>query len=91
MCEYDDDVITLSDEDGNEVPFQIIDTIELADEVFALLSPLDDEEDDTLLIFRILEDEDGQQFEQMDDEDIVQYVLDVYRSSDEDYEFCDAE
>lgn len=91
MCEHEEDVILLSDEEGNEVPFQIIDTLELADEVFAILAPLEEDEDEGILIFRILEDEDGQQFEQMDDEDIVQRVLDVYRSSDEDYEFCDAE
>ena len=90
MSEYEEEVLLLTDEDGNEVPFQIVDTLELADELFAILSPVD-EEDDEILIFRILEDEEGQQFEQMDDEDIVQRVLDVYRSSDEDYEFCDAE
>lgn len=91
MCDCEDDVLLLTDENGEDIPFQILDTLELEDDTYALLAPLGDEEDDGVLIFRIIDDDEGQQYEQVEDERLMQRVFDLFRSSDEDYEFCDAE
>lgn len=89
MC--DDDILLLTDEDGEDIPFQIIDTLELHGDNYAIMMPLDDDEDESIFIFRITEDDEGPQYEQIEDEDLLQRVFDVYQSSSEDYEFCDAE
>ena len=86
----DDELIYLTDDTGSETPFEIVDTLELNGRVYALLAPADDA-DGGVLIFEIIEDDGEETFDQVEDEDLIQRVFDVYRSSDEDYEFCDAE
>ena len=90
--DYLDDgrIILLTDEEGDDLPFQLLDAIELGGVTYAVTAPLDDE-DDEILIFRIVETDEGETYEMEEDDDVLQRVFDVFRSSDEDYEFCDAE
>ncbi|MBP3637186.1 MAG: DUF1292 domain-containing protein [Clostridia bacterium] len=91
MSQFEDDVILLTDDTGEDIPFEIIDTLELDGSTYALLAPLDEDDDDGVLVFQIIEKDEGIQYESVDDEHLMQRVFDVFRSSDEDYEFCDAE
>ena len=91
MSQFEDDVILLTDDTGEDIPFEIIDTLELDGSTYALLAPLDEDDDDGVLVFQIIENDEGVQYEAVDDENLMQRVFDVFRSSDEDYEFCDAE
>lgn len=91
MSQFEDDVILLTDDTGEDIPFEIIDTLELDGSTYALLAPLDEDDDDGVLVFQVIEDDQGVQYEPVDDENLMQRVFDVFRSSDEDYEFCDAE
>lgn len=91
MSLFEDDVILLTDDTGEDIPFEIIDTLELDGSTYVLLAPLDEDDDDGVLVFQIIEDDQGVQYEPVDDENLMQRVFDVFRSSDEDYEFCDAE
>lgn len=56
-----DEVVVLTDDEGNEFEFQIIDVLEVEGNRYAVLFPLDDEEadDDEALIMRLETDEDG--------------------------------
>ena len=89
-CLDDGRIILLTDEEGDDLPFQLLDAIELGGVTYAVTAPLDDE-DDEILIFRIIETDEGETYEMEEDDDVLQRVFDVFRSSDEDYEFCDAE
>lgn len=91
MSQFEDDVILLTDDTGEDIPFEIIDTLDLDGSTYALLAPLDEDDDDGVLVFQIIENDEGVQYEPVDDENLMQRVFDVFRSSDEDYEFCDAE
>ena len=91
MSQFEDDVVLLTDDTGEDIPFEIIDTLELDGSTYALLAPLDEDDDDGVLVFQIIENDEGVQYESVDDEHLMQRVFDVFRSSDEDYEFCDAE
>ena len=91
MSQFEDDVILLTDDTGEDIPFEIIDTLELDGSTYALLAPLDEDDDDGVLVFQIIENDEGVQYEAVDNENLMQRVFDVFRSSDEDYEFCDAE
>ena len=91
MSQFEDDVILLTDDTGEDIPFEIIDTLDLDGSTYALLAPLDEDDDDGVLVFQIIEKDEGIQYESVDDEHLMQRVFDVFRSSDEDYEFCDAE
>lgn len=85
----DNDIILLTDEDGRDIPYQLLDEIDLDGSRYAVLAALDDEIDEEgILIFRITEEDE---YEPVEDEHLQQKVFDVFVSSDEDYEFCDAE
>lgn len=85
----EDDIMLLTDADGQVVPCQLLDEIDLDGSRFAVLADLSDEDDkEGILIFRIT---DKDEYEPVEDENLQQKVFDVFVSSDEDYEFCDAE
>jgi len=55
-----DEIIVLTDEEGTEFEFQIIDVLEVEGKRYAVLFPLDeDAEDDEALIMRLEQDENG--------------------------------
>lgn len=55
-----DEIIVLTDEEGTEYEFQIIDVLEVEGKRYAVLFPLDeDAEDDEALIMRLEQDENG--------------------------------
>jgi len=59
----DTEIITLQDEDGNEVDFEVIDSIEVDYTQYVLLAPVDPEEgeENAAYLFRVDEDENGDQ------------------------------
>lgn len=82
-------MILLTDEDRQDIPYQLLDEIDLDGARYAVLASLDDESDEeSILIFRITQEDE---YEPVEDENLQQKVFDVFVSSDEDYEFCDAE
>ena len=54
-------VITLFDEEGNEIPFEHLDTLEMNSKTYIVLLEVlpDGKENDEVVIFRIEEDEEG--------------------------------
>jgi len=99
QCNHADqeNVLLLTDDDGNDIPFALLDEIELDDKRYAVLAPLEEDEDEDdedggVLIFRVEDNTDGtESFADVEDERELQRVFDVFRIDDEDYEFCDAE
>lgn len=59
--EDEDEIITLTDEDGVEHEFVVVDVIEVSDKEYAILLPLDadDEEEAEAVILRLEKDSDG--------------------------------
>lgn len=97
QCNHDEqeNILLLTDEDGNDIPFALLDEIELDGKRYAVLAPLEEDEDDEeggVLIYRVEDSADGtESFADVEDERELQRVFDVFRIDDEDYEFCDAE
>lgn len=81
----DDEIITLTAEDGTKVDFYEIAVVEHEDELYAILEPasdMEDIEDGEVLIFKIEEtdDEDAEEdvFTVVEDEELLQAVFDEY-------------
>lgn len=89
----DENIILLTDEDGEEIPYELLDDMILDDRRFVILAPAyDDEVDDgTVVIFEIIEEDGEETFAPVESAAIEQRVFDCFRASDEDYEFCEAE
>ena len=54
-----DNIISLLDENGVESEFEVILTLEADNKEYAILMPVDDEDAEEALVFRIDQDEEG--------------------------------
>jgi uncharacterized protein YrzB (UPF0473 family) len=85
-----DDVVVLIDEDGKEVEFEHLDTIELNENEYVILVPLDESEDteddvDEVVILKIEHNESGDDsFVSVDDEEELDKVFEEFKQRMED-------
>lgn len=75
--ENDENIIILTDDEDHDTPFQLLDDITLDGVRYAVLAPLD-EEDEDVLILRVEQGEDGDAYLPEEDEAVLQRVLDTY-------------
>ncbi|WP_296781108.1 DUF1292 domain-containing protein [Ruminococcus sp.] len=81
--------ITLTDDDGNEVSFEIIGTVEYEDRLYGVLLPFEDE-DDEVVILEIIPGETPEEddFVSVDDDELLGKVFEEFKKNyDGEYEF----
>lgn len=74
-------IITLTDQYGESVRFELLDIIEYEDQEFTVLYPADGGDDEPVHILRITSenlDLDEMEFEGLDDEDLINAVFDLF-------------
>ena len=74
-------IITLTDQYGESVRFELLDIVEYEDQEFAVLYPADGGDDEPVHILRITSenlDLDEMEFEGLDDEDLINTVFDLF-------------
>lgn len=74
-------IITLTDQYGESVRFELLDIVEYEDQEFAVLYPADGGYDEPVHILRITSenlDLDEMEFEGLDDEDLINAVFDLF-------------
>lgn len=74
-------IITLTDQYGESVRFELLDIVEYEDQEFAVLYPADGGDDEPVHILRITSenlDLDEMEFEGLDDEDLIDAVFDLF-------------
>ena len=68
----------LEDDNGEEVAFEIVADFEVNDTEYAILSPVDDD-DDAAVIFKVVGEEDGELIlEYLADDDEFEFVAKAY-------------
>ena len=78
--EYGNDFVTLIDEDGNEVEFEHINTVEYEGVTYLAFIPaeLSVEEDAEVVIMQVVTDENGEELlEGVEDDDIADAVFNI--------------
>ena len=78
--EYGNDFVTLIDEEGNEVEFEHIDTVEYEGVTYLAFIPaeLSVEEDAEVVIMQVVTDENGEELlEGVEDDDIADAVFNI--------------
>ena len=78
--EYGNDFVTLIDEDGNEVEFEHIDTVEYEGVTYLAFIPaeLSVKEDAEVVIMQVVTDENGEELlEGVEDDDIADAVFNI--------------
>lgn len=87
-----DDIVVLIGEDGEEVEFEHLDTIELDGKEYVILLPMDEQENeevDEVVILKVDQNEEGEDsFVTVDDEDELNKVFEVFKTRmEEEYDF----
>jgi len=79
---HEDNVITLTDDDGKEHDFTVIDIIEVNDAEYAILLPVakdDEKQENEAIILKITKDEDGNEvLVDIEDDDEWEEVADAW-------------
>ncbi|MDD4572407.1 MAG: DUF1292 domain-containing protein [Clostridia bacterium] len=85
MAEMANDVVTLIDEDGQELNFELIDVLEIESKRYVVLQPVDADvtdgalEDDEAIILRLDKDENGEDiFANIEDDAEWDLVVNTY-------------
>lgn len=81
---YDPDIISLSDEDGKEYKFEVLDRIEYNDGRYLALLPVFDNPEDLiedrgeLVVLKVLEDNGEEVFEEIQDDEEYEDVAGIF-------------
>lgn len=93
-----DNIVTLNDEDGNEVKFEFLDLIELDGENYVVLLPVleeGEEDDGEVVILKVEdtdEDSDEESYVSVDDEEVLMQVFNIFKEKFKDeFDFVDDE
>ena len=85
-----ENIIETIDEEGNPIKFQLFDVIEFNGQEYAMLLPLDEEDEDAepeLVLMRLVADGDDEySFETIDSEDEFNAVAEYIANLEEEYE-----
>ncbi len=83
-----DDILALTDEEGNEVNFEIIDAVEHEGKTYVLLTPAEagEEEEVEVIMLRVEDDGDEDVLVTVDDEDEFNTVAALFDQKAEEYE-----
>lgn len=81
MIQLDDDsIITLTDDDGNEVDFLLLDVVEYDEKDYLVLLPLEDEEneEDNVLILQAVRNGEEETYVGIEDENVLNAVFALF-------------
>ncbi len=91
-----DNIVILNDEEGNEVKFEFLDLVELNDEEYVILLPVNDEgeEDEGEVVILKIEDTDDDSEEEsyigVEDEEVLNEVFEIFKEKfKNDFDFVD--
>lgn len=92
MSEERDDIVVLVDENGEEVEFEHLDTIELNGNEYVVLLPVSETEEekeiDEVVILKIEHGEEEDSFVSVDDDDELDAVFEEFRvRMEDDFDF----
>jgi uncharacterized protein YrzB (UPF0473 family) len=82
--EEERELIYLTDEEGNDFPFELLDVIDYKDEQFAIFFPAEDSEEETdddgeVVILKVIaQEDDSAEFVSIDDEKTLDAVFDIF-------------
>ncbi len=83
MWDFDEDsFITLTDENGNEIDFLLLDVMEYEGADYMVLMPLTDEDgeedEEELFFLRAEKTEEGEVYSSIEDENLLKAIADAY-------------
>lgn len=85
-----DDLVTMKDENGDEVQFEFLDMIVYENQNYAVLMPLDDEENRVVILKEESDSEDTASYCSVDDEETEMKVYEMFKEKHkDDFDFAE--
>ena len=85
-----DNVVVLTDEDGVDTEFEWLDTVEMDDNQYVVLLPMDEEEAEEVVILRLEIDGEEENFVSVDSEEEINKVFELFKERNaDDFDFVD--
>jgi len=84
MADNMDNIVSLIDDEGNEVEFEVLDVVEYEGEEYVVLLPADEEAEDVLILLIENADTDEESYVTVDDEDKLMKVFEIFKERNED-------
>ena len=83
-----DNIVVLSDNDGNELEFEYLDLIEHNEETYVVLLPVDDEADEVVILKceESEDDSDEENYRSVDDEALLNELFEIFKEKNADKE-----
>ena len=72
-------IIVLNDENGDEVEFEFLDLIEYKGDEYVVLLPLEDDDDQVVILKVEPIDEENESYCPVDDDDILMEVFEIFK------------
>lgn len=86
-----DNIVTLQDEEGNEVEFEFLDLIQYDDKEYVVLLPTD-ENDNEVVILQLEEvDDEIESYLSVEDEETLYEVFEIFKEANREYFIFDEE
>ena len=79
-------IIEAIDENGNEVKFELFDIIEFEEQEYALLTNPEDENDENIVVMKLLKEGNGYSLETIEDDEEFDKVSEYIESLEEEIE-----
>ena len=92
-----DNIVLLTDEDGNEVKFEFLDLVELDEEEYVVLLPVTEEGEEyegEVVILKVedSEEDDDKSYVSVEDEETLNKVFEIFKERfKDDFDFVDEE
>lgn len=77
--ENDGTLITLTDDEGNEIEFEFLDVIEYDGDEYIVLIENDEDADEVVILKINALDEETEEYVSIDDEEVLQTVFDMFK------------
>ena len=78
--ENDGTLITLGDEEGNEIEFEFLDVVEYEGEEYIVLIENDEEADEVVILKINAIDDETEEYASIDDEELLEKLFDIFKS-----------
>ncbi|MBE5812885.1 MAG: DUF1292 domain-containing protein [Clostridiales bacterium] len=85
-----DNIVVLTDDEGKDIEFEWLDTVEMGEEQYIVLLPIEDEEAEEVVILKMEADEEQENFIPVEDEEELNEVYDLFKERNkENFDFVD--
>lgn len=86
--EFDDEldnIVTLNDEDGNEVDFEFLDVVECDGREYVILLPIEEADAGQVVIFRVEGEGENESYVGLDNEAEAEKIFAVFKAKNEEF------